>query len=103
STPETIRRAVEQVFSIQERPPLFINGPGGCGKSTLIGKFILNHVTVEQGSRFPFAYLDFDRVGLLPEEPITLLFEIMRQLAIQFPAANEDYLSLAHDWSTRLS
>lgn|GEM_PF-413920 len=103
STSETIVRTVERVFSIQERPPLFINGPGGCGKSTLIAKFILNHTTLEQGSLFPFAYLDFDRVGLLPEEPITLLFEIMRQLTIQFPAANERYLSLAHDWSARLS
>ncbi|MEN3328141.1 MAG: hypothetical protein V7638_2948 [Acidobacteriota bacterium] len=103
STSETIVRTVERVFSIQERPPLFINGPGGCGKSTLIAKFILNHTTLAEGSLFPFAYLDFDRVGLLPEEPITLLFEIMRQLTIQFPAANERYLSIANDWSARLS
>jgi cellulose synthase operon protein C len=103
SASEGLFRAVERIFSIQERPPLFINGPGGCGKSTLICKFILDHTTIEESSRFPFAYLDFDRVGLLPEEPITLLFEIMRQLAIQFPAASEQYVSITQNWNERLS
>lgn len=103
STAETVQRFVEGIFSIKQRPPLFVNGPGGSGKSTLIAKFILDHATVEQSSRFPYAYLDFDRVGLIAEEPITLLFEIMRQLAIQFPAANEQYMALALAWSTRLT
>ena len=103
SAAESGYRVVERILSLKNRPPLFIHGPGGSGKSTLIAKFILQHATVEQSSRFPYAYLDFDRAGLLAEEPITLLFDIMRQLAIQFPAVNERYLTLADEWSSRLS
>ena len=103
SAGESAFRVVERILSLKDRPPLFIHGPGGSGKSTLIAKFILQHATVEQSSRFPYAYLDFDRAGLLAEEPITLLFDIMRQLAIQFPAVNERYLALADEWSARLS
>lgn len=100
---ESIKRVIERIRSIHDRPPLFINGPGGSGKSTLIARFILDHATVEKSSRFPFAYLDFDRIGLIAEEPITLLFDIMRQLAIQFPAVQDQYLSLAEEWNARLS
>jgi hypothetical protein len=103
SVSEKFQRAIERIRSIHDRPPLFFNGPGGAGKSTLIAKFILDHATVEQSSRFPFAYLDFDRVGLIAEEPITLLFDVMRQLAIQFPAVQEQYLFLAQEWSSRLT
>ena len=98
---ESIRRTVEFIFSIHDRPPLFVNGPGGCGKSTLIAKFILQHAEIEEKSRFPFAYLDFDRPGLLAEEPLTLLVEVMRQLAIQFPEVNHEYTRLAHEWDLR--
>lgn len=100
---ESVYRTVERIFSIHDRPPLFINGPGGCGKSTLIAKFILDHAEVEEHERFPFAYLDFDRVGLVAEEPITLLAEIMRQLTIQFPHAANRYRNLSDEWSDRFS
>ena len=99
---ESIRRTVEFIFSIRDRPPLFINGPGGCGKSTLIAKFILQHAEIEESSRFPFAYLDFDRPGLLAEEPLTLLVEVMRQLAIQFPEVIPEYTRLAEEWDSRV-
>jgi hypothetical protein len=98
---ESITRGVEFIFNIQERPPLFINGPGGSGKSTLISKFILDHADIPEGSRFPFAYLDFDRPGLLAEEPVTLLVEIARQLSIQFPESSQEYL-VADQWSERV-
>jgi cellulose synthase operon protein C len=98
---ESIHRTVERIFSIRDRPPLFIYGPGGCGKSTLISRFILDHAEIETAARFPFAYLDFDRPSLVAEEPITFLGEIMRQLAIQFPGSNESYGHLADEWSTR--
>jgi hypothetical protein len=100
---EALFRTVEQIFSIRDRPPLFINGPGGCGKSTLIAKFILDHAEVEESKRFPFAYLDFDRTGLVAEEPITLLAEIMRQLSIQFPQLTRSYRRLSEEWSNRFS
>ena len=97
-----VSRAVEYVFSIEQRPPLFIHGPGGCGKSTLIAQFILEHAEIPEQARFPFAYLDFDRPGLVPEEPVTLLSEIMRQLVIQFPDAQSSYSRLTEAWSSRV-
>jgi hypothetical protein len=99
---EGVARVVEHVFSIKERPPLFINGPGGCGKSTLIARFILDHAEIENRARFPFAYLDFDRPGLVAEEPITLLTEIMRQLVIQFPDSADRYRDLSDEWYSRI-
>lgn len=101
SLSESITRGVEFVFNIQERPPLFISGPGGSGKSTLISKFILDHAEIPESLRFPFAYLDFDRPGLLAEEPVTLLVEIARQLSIQFPESGREYLTLADKWTER--
>jgi len=103
SLSEEFRRGVEWVRNLHERPPLFIHGPGGCGKSSLICKFILNHAELVESDRFPFAYLDFDRRGLVAEEPITLLLEIMRQLAIQFPDAGTQYRKLMDEWSNRFS
>jgi formylglycine-generating enzyme required for sulfatase activity len=100
---ESIGRTVEYIFSIHDRPPLFVNGPGGCGKSTLIAKFILLHAEIEESARFPFAYLDFDRPGLLAEEPVTLLMEVMRQLAIQYPELSEAYARLAEEWNGRVA
>jgi len=100
---ESIGRTVEYIFSIQERPPLFVNGPGGCGKSTLIAKFILQHAEIEKNARFPFAYLDFDRPGLLAEEPVTLLMEVMRQLAIQYPESTDGYKELAEQWNVQIA
>ncbi len=82
-------RAFENVFSIVERPPLFVLGPGGSGKSTLIAKFVLDHAEIATHAQFPFAYLDFDRKALRPEEPVTLLLDAMRQLAVQYPGGCE--------------
>src|SRR5205085_2938653 len=62
----------------QERPLLLIYGPGGVGKSTLIARFILEHATLDEAHRIPFAYLDFDRPDLLADEPMTLLVEAAR-------------------------
>jgi hypothetical protein len=103
SISESFNRSVEHIFNLRERPPLFIHGPGGSGKSSLICKFILNHAEVVETDRFPFAYLDFDRRGLVPEEPLTLLVEIMRQLAIQFPNSSEQYRTIVEQWRIRFS
>lgn len=100
---ERAARVVEHVLSIRKRPPLFINGPGGCGKSTLIARFILDHASIRESERFPFAYLDFDRPGLLAEEPITLLTEIMRQLSIEFPDSAAPYAEICDLWSKRIA
>ena len=64
-----------------------IHGPGGRGKSALVSRFILEHATLPDTQKFPWAYLDFDRPSIQPEEPLTLLLEAVRQLGIQYPEA----------------
>jgi len=78
-------REVSPVRSLAERPPLLIYGLGGTGKSTLVAKFVLDHVDAGVAYRFPFAYLSFDRSDLLPDHPLTLLAEAATQLAAFFP------------------
>jgi hypothetical protein len=100
---ESIARTFENIFSIKERPPLFVVGPGGSGKSTLIAKFVLDHAETADHAQFPFAYLDFDRMALRAERPITLLLDVMRQLAIQYPQANQRYREIVGNWTARVS
>lgn len=78
------RFLVARWYSLTERPPMMIQGAGGVGKSTLVAKFIIDHVGAD-GPQLPFAYFDFDRPGLDPVRPISLLIEAARQLAAQFP------------------
>jgi len=65
------------------RPALSIFGPGGVGKSTLVGRFALEHLRLRPEQRIPLAYLDFDR----PDRDIAdiggLAAEIIRQVGAQ--------------------
>ncbi len=60
-----------------------------------------------EDDRFPWAYLDFDRTILDPEEPLTLVIEAVRQLAVQYPERAEyirqfqDYLRSVLERSAR--
>ena len=78
--------------------PLLIYGPGGVGKSTLLGRFILDHAHALEAERFPFAYLDFDRADVDGSEPLTLLVEAVRQLAIAYPHAYERAEAIRRGW-----
>ena len=69
--------------------PLLVRGIGGMGKSTLIGKFVLDHALFV-GVDLPFAYLDFDRAALAPRQPLQLLIEIAVQLGLRLPSAEPD-------------
>lgn len=115
---DILARGFNYVFSIREKLPLFIYGPGGVGKSTLLAKFILDNVSFfknpqpsgtqpklvgSQDGRFPFAYLDFDRPSLIAEEPITLLLEALRQLEIQFPESRVSLSRLRESWLQRIT
>lgn len=95
---ESIIRTFEQVFNIHQRPPLFVFGPGGIGKSTLLAKFILNHIDYPSNNRLPFAYLDFDRPVIDPADPGVLLLEIARQISIQLPESAGAFQSLTDEW-----
>jgi cellulose synthase operon protein C len=88
--PDTLSRARRFVldvwYSLTERPPLFIQGPGGVGKSALLARFILNHLHDVADRHLACVYLDVDRTCINPESPYTFVTEGLRQLAVQFPS-----------------
>ncbi|PJN40320.1 ATP-binding protein [Streptomyces sp. CB02959] len=87
-------------------PPLVVHGPGGMGKSTLLAKFLLEHVAGPAGGPpgggpgafpFPFAYIDFERPTLSIQEPVTMIAEAARQLGVQYPAFRAELDALADE------
>ena len=78
-----IRAALTPWAFKDQRPALSIFGPGGVGKSTLVGRFALEHLRLPPEQRIPLAYLDFDR----PDRDIAdiggLAAEIIRQICAQ--------------------
>jgi hypothetical protein len=104
-------KGVREIFDLHERPPLLIFGPGGMGKSTLMARFVLEHVRLDDSRRFPFVYLDFDRpelavyrtAGLRADEPLSLLIEAVRQLGIQYPQARAACERTRENWSRELA
>lgn len=57
--------------------PLFIFGPGGIGKSALLAKFILDSVREKKATS---VYIDLDRPTVRPDQPLTVLLEILKQI-----------------------
>jgi cellulose synthase operon protein C len=86
---------VRRIVNLRDKPPLLISGPGGAGKSTLVAKFVLDHIDTSNVYRFPFAYLSFDRSELRPEQPVSLLAEAADQLGALFPDVRNDAAQLA--------
>jgi hypothetical protein len=76
-------RYFRSFLSVQ--PALLLFGPGGIGKSALVGRFLYEHSQAPPELRFPFAYLTFDNPLLQAGEPYTLLVEAADQLARQYP------------------
>lgn len=70
-----------------EAVPLLLHGPGGVGKSTLLARYLLTNVSLDEPGHSPspltFAYLTFDRTDLTPARPLSLLGEACRQLRAQ--------------------
>ncbi|MFJ8062987.1 AAA family ATPase [Streptomyces sp. NPDC096142] len=69
-------------------PWLIVHGPGGVGKSTLVARFVLDltdRPTAAPEGRTPCVYLSFDRHDLVPDRPLTLIAEAVRQLGLLFP------------------
>jgi hypothetical protein len=79
---------------LETYPPLVIHGGGGIGKSSLLAAFLLNQAVPEG---LLFAFLDFDRAGLEPDVPTTLLRAALRQLAAQAPRVREACVPLDRD------
>ena len=82
--------------------PLAIHGPGGIGKSALVARFVLDHVDGD-GERLRFAYLTFDRAELDPQYPLTLVREMVRQLALQSPATAGQAAGIIQDIDRQLA
>lgn len=94
-------RRLRRFVSLGQNPPLALYGPGGIGKSTVLAKFTLDHANAK--NRVPFVYIDFDRPGMLPQEPLTLLVEAVRQLGVEFPEVRTRVGELRAIWRERLS
>ncbi len=96
-------RAVGAFFNLDKnRSPFLIYGFGGVGKTTLVAKFILEHALIGEQQQFPFAYLDFDRPGIMAEQPVTILMEAIRQFGLQYDAAFVAGDRLRQRWEQRL-
>jgi hypothetical protein len=83
---------------------MFIHGPGGIGKSTVLAKFALD--AAERDDLDAIAYLNLDRPILRPEEPLSLLSDLLSQLAQAFAGADDtltDVRARVGDLERRLS
>ncbi|MEV8093148.1 hypothetical protein [Kitasatospora sp. NPDC085879] len=83
--------------------PMLIWGPGGIGKSTVLARFILDGEHRGTSPRLPFAFIDLDRPGVLPQEPLTLLLDAVRQLRIQHPGLRPLAEFFTGKWIARAS
>lgn len=86
-----VQRQVRKWLGLKRKPPLVIHGAGGVGKTTLISRFLLDHMQVREEFKFPYVYLDFDNPRLSPSDSDSILTEAVRQLSIQYPDARLDF------------
>ena len=90
----TVKRGVEHLSrKFKERGPLAVFGVGGAGKTTLISKFMLEHAEAAN-SKFPFAYLDFERTTIGARQRLDLLAEMCAQVGAQFDQVTQPMTSL---------
>lgn len=82
---EAANRQLRAWLTLERQAPLLLYGPGGVGKSALVGRFLWEHSQESQALRFPFAYLPFDDPLLVIREPYTLLVDAAQQLTQQYP------------------
>lgn len=66
-----------------------LHGPGGVGKSSLIGRLLLDLEDHFGAEPRPFAYLDFDRAVHDPRNPRGLVEQIARQLRLLYANSAE--------------
>jgi hypothetical protein len=74
--------------------PLVIHGPGGIGKSTLLARFMIDHIDDPDIATFPFVYVDSERATVWLHEPMSLVAEMARQLSVQYPDFASDFASV---------
>ncbi|MGH3859076.1 AAA family ATPase [Actinokineospora sp.] len=78
------------VHGLADPMQLCLRGPGGVGKSSLLGKVLLNlERAAGEYAAIPFAYLDFDRAVNDPRDPVGLLRQIARQVRLLHATTEE--------------
>lgn len=98
-----LHRQVRRWLGLRTKPPLVIYGPGGVGKTTLISRFLLDHMEVPEDFKFPYVYLDFDNPRLSASDSNSILTEAVRQLSIQYASARSDFEAFLRDERGRSS
>lgn len=68
---------------------MVVSGPGGSGKSSLIGRLLLELEQRSAMAPVPFAYLDFDKTSIDPYHARGLVEEVARQLRLLYANAAE--------------
>ncbi len=76
---------------------LLVYGPGGAGKTSLLGKVLLELEQRVATHPISFAYLDFDRSHNDPRDTAGLLAHIARQLRLQYATTEEGSVFAAHE------
>jgi len=94
-----VRRARRSLMS---DPPLFVVGPGGVGKSSLMARFILDHVDPAGDTPLSFVLVDFDRAQVEPTLPLSLLLAALQQLRVQFPAHADAMARMSESLTQRM-
>ena len=95
-------RGVARHLKLYDNRALVIHGIGGNGKSTLVSKFILDHVMNTSREELAFSYIDFDQFSISVKEPLTILLEVVRQLKIQYHDYNGLLNNLTYKWRNQL-
>lgn len=85
---ETLRQ--HTTGSENKKPILAVFGPGGIGKSALVGKTLYEKAMAGETDRVPYVYLAFDQPSLRIEKPVTIFSECASQLELQYPALAGD-------------
>ena len=80
------RMTAERLTPQQKHYVLVVHGPAGIGKSTLLAKTLMDHLSDDRVAEFPFVYVDAERATVSLHEPLSLVAEMARQLAVQYPA-----------------
>jgi hypothetical protein len=81
--PNTILNKLMRKLSSAPVPPLLLCGPGGVGKTALLGKFLSEYTGRDARAWFPFSFLAFDSQTLDITEPFTILIAAAAQLQSQ--------------------